>query len=139
MTELCHYTISSGHARQSPRTEVADDVLELLRPLLASGDHEIPGLPDYRLRVTASDDVFAATVFRLTRRGPAPLVTMMVCGTENGLAIALRSTGCKPAVPLSLPCALVDVHETIALDTSATEWLGDFERCLAWAWLERSG
>lgn len=129
---LCHYTIATGHVRQSPRSEVDDDVIAVLRPLLRSGDHRLPGPPGYRLRVTIDGTVLAATV----TRGPAPLATVMVCLDQAGLDRALEATGTIPAVRLTLPCALADLHPTLAMDMEAAGWIGDLERCLAWAWIE---
>ena len=132
MADLCHYTINTGHVRQSPRSEVTID-LALLAPLLRTGEHVMPHLADYGLRVTVDGDVLAATV----HRGPAPLATVFVCSTQQGLDAVLRLTGCIPSVPLTLPAALVETHPTLTLDPDAVSWLGDFERCLAWAFLER--
>ena len=137
MTTLCHYTIGTGHARQSPRSEVGDEVLEELAPLLRPGEHQLSAPFDaYRVRVTVDGSTLAATVVTATG---APLATTIVCVDQVGLDAALHATGTIHAVDLTLPCALVEIHPTLALDTEASSWLGDFERCLAWAWIERRG
>lgn len=133
---LCHYTITTGHVRQSARSEVRDDVIERLAPLLQPGDHAMPGpFGDYRLRVTVDGSTLAATVITVTG---VPLATTIVCIDQAGLDAALRATGMIPAVEITLPCALVEIHPTLALDPGASDWLGDFEKCLAWTWLERT-
>lgn len=40
----------------------------------------------------------------------------------------------RPAEPW---CAVV-IHPTIALHPETLAWLGDLERCIAWAWVTRS-
>lgn len=130
---LCHYTITTGHARQSPRSEVSDGILDFLAPLLATGEHEMPRFSEYRVRVTIEGSTLEATV----SRGDTPLVTTFVVVDQAGLDRVLRATGCIPAVALTLPAALVETHPTLQLDRDAIGWLGDFERCLAWAWIER--
>lgn len=129
---LNHYTITTGHNRVSPRSEVTAEVIAALQPLLSSGEHAMPGPPGYRVRVTIDGSALAATV----RRGDSPLVTVLVCPDATALARATRATGAIPSVPLSPPVLLIDVHPTASGDPSLS-WLGDFERCLAWAWIER--
>lgn len=132
---LQHYTIDTGHCRESDRREVSDDVIASLASLLRAGEHEMPSPPGgYRLRVTQDGTVLAATV--LSSAG-APLATMFACVDDAGIKAAVLASGAKPAVSLRAPAVLATLHPTISLDISATGWLGDFERCLAWAWLER--
>ena len=40
-TAIMHYTLNTNHSRMSPRSEVADDVLETMRPLLTPGEHDL--------------------------------------------------------------------------------------------------
>jgi hypothetical protein len=132
VSSLNHYTITTGNNRVSPRSEVGPEAIAMCAPLLRTGEHEIPGPPGYRVRVTVDGTALAATV----SRDGAPLVTAYVCPDASALAAALRATGAIPAVALTPPALLVDVHPTASGDP-ALEWLGDFERCLAWAFLER--
>lgn len=133
MKSLNHYTITTGHNRVSPRSEVSAEAIAAVGPLLSAGNHQMPGFGDYVVRVTIEGAVLAATV----QRGRKPIATAIVCADEAGFSAALKSTGCIPAVVLTPPALLVDVYATAAGD-SALEWVGDFERCLAWAWLERA-
>jgi len=134
MPDLAHYTITTGHLRMSPRSEVPDDVIDVLRPLLVTGEHVMPHPPGgYRLRVTVDGTALAATV--LTASG-VPLATTTVAPDAESLTHALRATGAKPAKPISAPAALVDVYPTLSTDHSASRWVGDFERCIAWSWNE---
>lgn len=131
---LCHYTITTGHARTSPRSEVSAEAIEALRPLLRTGLHVLPGPPGYRLRVTVAGRTLAATVYS----GEAPLVTSFIVLDQAGLGAALRASGAFPRVPITLPAVLDDVHETASLDHDAMSWTGDLARCLGWAWVEHA-
>lgn len=128
-----HYTIDTGHSRDTSRDEIDDAAIELLTPLLSNGDHSLPHpFERYRLRVTIVDGTLAATVYS----GPAPLVTTYVVTDAAGLAEVLRITGAIPAAPLTPPAIIVQTHPSIVADRDAIGWLGDFERCLGWAWVE---
>jgi hypothetical protein len=143
---VIHYTLNSGNVRTSPRSEVADHVIAAMAPFVLVGDHRLPGpLGDrYRLVVPAADAGFLATVFR----DQLPLVTIAVAGTEadahemwpaiEGLYLSIYPdplARVAPERPATLPwCAVVVVNAAQLGD--AVRWLGDFERCLAWTWLE---
>ena len=131
---LAHYTIGTGHLRASPRDEVTVD-LSLLADQLLPGEHPMPGFPGHSVRTTVAGLTLACTAFQ----GPVPLVTVFVCLDEDGLTEVLRLTGTRPPTPLWLPACLVQVHETIMLAGESARWVGDWERCLAWAWVERHG
>ena len=67
----------------------------------------------------------------LLRRGqvrdPQTAQTMFATSVKRGVQ--------RPAEPW---CAVL-IHLTLALaDPSASAWLGDFERCVAWAWVHRA-
>ena len=53
--------------------------------------------------------------------------------------LARTSRGDVPAevTVLLAPWLAVITHPTLAAHLGATEWLGDFERCVAWAWITR--
>lgn len=131
---LSHYTITTGHLRESPRSEVSDEVIAALAPLLVTGEHAMPHPPGYSVRVTLEQGVLAATV---SNRDGMPLVTMFVCVHDVGLLQVCGLTGAKPAYTLALPALLVETHPALAQDHDAIGWLPDFERCLAWTFVER--
>lgn len=95
----------------------------------------MPHPPGYRLRVTVDGTVLAATVYS---PAGAPLATTLVAVDDAGLAAALRVTGARPPMPLRAPAAIVTLHPTAMLDAGSLGWLGDFERCLAWAWVDKT-
>ena len=139
-----HYTLNTGHTRTSPRDEVGGDIIERLRPMLAEGTHAIPST-DCTVDITPVGTALVATV----RRAEKPLVTFAVAAAAEDAAMlwqnieslyweitdmpGFRAAGFQsPRVPASTPwCAVV----TLFL-RHGDDWLGDFERCLAWAWID---
>jgi hypothetical protein len=128
-----HVTLTTGHTRVSPRGEVADQVLAACEPLLAPGRHRIPGvMGGYELVVPVCQHGWAGTVYQ----GSVPVATIGVADDEASAseiwpALVKMHGGGAPAQP-PLPWCAVVLHAV----APAYEWLGDFERCLAWAWLE---
>lgn len=142
-----HLTISTGHTRRSPRAEVGDDTLRWLVPWLrqavALGTRQplpVAALARYSLLAQIEDGALLATLFG---GQDAPLVTVGVAQrSRQGAALWDKMMATFTAVPgLERPaepwCAVV-LHAALLDDPGAGEWLGDFERCLAWAWITRS-
>jgi hypothetical protein len=141
---LHHITTTTGHSRRSPRSEVADDVLqvvrELLRRALAGERPALPGPPGYQLEASAEGDLLLATVFR----GRAvPLATIGVARSDRDalrLWGYLRERGdVAPDRPPPAPWCAAVLQPALAVHRDAAAWLGDFERCLAWGWVEGDG
>lgn len=153
-----HLTLATGHLRRSPRSEVAGEVMARVSPWLSAlvdGGKALPlpvselahytALPatyDGSLLVTISGP--ALTKGPMKGKGP-PLVTIGVAKRpRHGDALWPLLTGPvmppvkrgvqRPAEPW---CAVV-IHPTIVMHLEASEWLGDLERCVAWAWIERN-
>lgn len=138
---MIHLTLTTGHVRQSSRSEVSYDAIAALRPLLASGERALPASPGYLLQVTIDGSALMATV-RLgwhadTETQRVPLVTIGVAPDTTALYAFRQLYRGRVDAVREAPACIVDIHPTIALDPGAAEWLGDFERCLAWAWVER--
>lgn len=150
MTYLWHITLNSGHGRKSLRADAADSAvdaaaLELARALVeAETDLHIgPGKDKpYRLKATA---VGAALFCTVSTGAGAPLVSFGVAARSldaaklwsllhadfDGLA---TDPDRAPAPPW---CAARIEMKSIANDPSALKWLPDFERLVAWAWIEK--
>lgn len=152
-----HITLTTGHVSHSPRTDVSGETLARVRPWLVAAlvdGQSVPlptaGLSDYEAHIMALGSCLLLTVSGLpTLSGPRrgnrpPLVTMGVAARPRDSAPLWRILyerglpGSSVAPGLSRPespwCGVV-LHPTITLDMAATEWLGDFERCVAWAWV----
>lgn len=108
--------------------------------------HDLPGAHGYHCATTIADDAMLATVFHDRR----PLVTFGVATNDavaEELWPALESQYLQlgdmpgiraadfaaPARPLHVPwCAAMAIFAT----PEEALWIADFERCLAWAWIE---
>lgn len=158
MTRLQHITINTGHSRWSDREEVGDVPLAVVSGLLDQAlavAGPIPlapaALSHYTLKATVDGGALLATVSGPIgphlpgaphRGSTAPLATIAVA-RRNRQTRALWTmiwASHDPAVPPppgSAPWIAVLLHPTLNLYPDAQRWLGDFERCLAWAWIER--
>lgn len=158
MSYLNHVTLSTGHVRRSPRHEVADAVLHDLRPVLARAietSERIPLIYDVsHFSVRASVESGALLLSLFGPVGPhsrgkphagetIPLMTMGVAqrSRQGGdlWARMVAQFGASPGLkkPEEPWCAVV-LHEPSLGYPESLEWLGDFERCAAWAWITRS-
>jgi hypothetical protein len=141
-----HVTLNSGHDRLSYRHEVADDIMpimqDLLARMLAGGRVPLPVMDGYSLSGAAEGRCLTATVWS---DGEVPLVTIGVagepeCGAElwRGLHESTdQPLTTDPAAQSPVPWCAARLEAPAILHPGALTWLGDFERCLAWAWLER--
>lgn len=144
---LNHITLSTGHIRRSPRAEVADDTIKMLSPWLAKalahdGAYPLPGplgAEGYKaslsvehgaLLCTLSADSELLLTFGVAARSrQAGELWAMMCA-QYGSAEALTAPG--------TPWCAVALHPAIVGRPDVASWAGDFERCIAWAWIEKS-
>lgn len=139
-----HLTLDTGDQRDSYRHEVADDVIALLRPRL---ERAVAG---EEVAVPGTGCVFTAAAGRarsllVTVWGPpavgqrVPLVTFGVAPNSLASDVLWQTwIGCErddrtPAPPW----CVVRILPGLAVYPQAAHWLGDFERCVAWAHLEK--
>lgn len=148
---MLHYTLNTGHTRTSPRSEVADDVIAKMLPVLATGTHELwktfgPVGYGYGLIVTEDRHHLLAG---LTRNG-INTISMLVVADDDTAEIAwpaiersyLKMTErsrphrmadwASPHRPATAPWVSVAIIQPMLVP----DWAGDFERCLAWTWLD---
>lgn len=140
---MTHLTVNTGHSRWSPRAEVSDRVLPLVAPLLEPGEHPVPNLPGWRVVVPSSPAGWLATVYH----GDIPVVTVGVADTPEAAAVVWDAlAGLYAALPVrggpgatERPDRLPWCAAVLVTPAGGQDWIGDLERCLAWAWLERPG
>ena len=146
MTYLNHLTLNTGHMRRSYRHEVTQDAIDHTQDLLADAIQagcSVPmPVPGYSLRVEpfGSRRAMIATV----SRGDVPLASLGVASRPApamwGQLVALQHQVWPDLAVLDQPpapwCAAV-LLPALALDHGASAWIGDFERCAAWAWLKQ--
>ena len=149
-----HLTLTTGHCRRSPRSEVTDETLALMRPWLSAA---IATTEPISLPVDELSHFSAVAIHEVglvvTLYGPigphipgkphkgdkAPIVTFGVAERSRESAVLFaklekhfgRCAVSRPEVPW---CA-VALHDNLAAFTEALDWIGDFERCVAWAWI----
>lgn len=141
-----HYTLNTGHSRISPRSEVGDDVIEFMQLFLESGDYDLhQNFPGWSLKTTNDAQGLLATLAFKNQ----PVVTIGVVSDDDEAdvlwpmlesmyhniselplyrAADFAATKKPPSAPW---CAVVLVQPLLC-----TDWMGDFQRCLAWAWIE---
>lgn len=153
-----HVTLTTGHTRRSPRSEVSDEVVAMLRPLLdraLRGEHvAIPGaVPACTMTGGVHGRCCAVTVWSqdpvsggTARPQPVPIATVGVaehsrCGAYlwrhlHETAQPPQQLATRPDQVPPEPWCAARLEVGAALVPEAMEWLGDLERCIAWTWLE---
>lgn len=139
---LTHATASTGHSRRSYRSEVADNVVEAVKSWLPDlMDGRPRGVLDDRYTVRqewSNSKSIGFVVGRLDNlMRPVDIVRIAVCRHSKRAAPSWQFVGGKgapPRVPFVAADLLIDNIE--AADLMALPVIEDFERCLAWAWLE---
>ena len=139
---LTYATASTGHSRRSYRSEVADDVVAAVKswlPDLMAGQQR--GVLDDRYAARqewGNGKSIGFVVSRLdAQMRPVEIVKIAVCRHSKRAVPAWRfveGKGAPPRVPFVASGLLYDNVE--ASDLMALPVIADFERCLAWAWLE---
>jgi len=140
-------TANTGHVRASPRVEVADEVLVSLRRLVAVA--ATTGAP---IGVRHPGDTWTWTA----AEAPGALAVAVI--DPDGRPVARFAVGAdggdharaawdvvaadaapdpasltRPPAPWLIVALLPDLTRW---DPARWRWLGDFERCVAWAWLD---
>lgn len=156
---ITHLTLNTGHTARTPRSDVSASVTKLLADWLPATVNSgrvhalpVPELSHFSAQVSMEDGGLVVTVSApLGPHTPGqvhagqtiPLVTFGVAqrSRQGALlwAMLLQSFGAKPGLqaPVTPWCA-VALHPSLGAYTEPVDWLGDFERCVAWAWITRN-
>lgn len=138
-----HVTVNTGHSRHSPRSEVREDTIAILADWL---DDLLQGktrfVSDDRYVVQKEWDSHAAAGFVISRASKemqyTPLVRFAVCthsSDKDKTWQTLEGKGQAPSVPFVATNLLNS--NIIPADLPHIAMFADFERCLAWAFVER--
>lgn len=154
-----HITLTTGETRISPRSEVADEIIALVqRDLLPLAAFAIPGVRE-GWTVQLSRET-TASMFSIYYYG-TPILTCGLAMDAFGAdviwpklkSLHSRSYGClegclnkiprgwplEPSQPRSVPWLGVVLLPTAAIVPPEDMcWLGDFERCVAWAIIDET-
>lgn len=158
MMHINHITLTTGHNARTSRAEVDDATLAAVAPWLKAiinidAAHPLPVavLGHYSAIAFVREGGLLVTVY-----GPAdpheigqpadgriPLVTFGVAQrsrhAEPLWAMLLANFAHKPDIKQpATPWCAVAVHPSILAHREALEWIADFERCCAWAWITRN-
>jgi hypothetical protein len=156
---LNHITLNTGHVARTNRADVAPAITQLLANWLPgtlnSGQtHPLPvgELSHFGAQVFVQDGALVVTV--VAPVGPhqpgqpyagqtMPLVTFGVAQRSRQGAqlwsMLTTSFGATPRIKQpGTPYCAVAIHPSIAIYAGPVDWLGDFERCVAWAWITRN-
>ncbi len=123
---LDHVTVETGHIRSSPRSEVAAEVLVVLRSALAvafeTADPVLVG-GGWTMVAMEIEDALTAALYPPGMAYPGPPGLMLWVRHRDGRPPLLESsiTGMALGTPFDLRTAAMEA--------------GDLGRCVAWAWL----
>lgn len=153
---LHHVTLNTGHVARTSRADVGEAAIARLVPwlerALALGEAlplPVPELSHFAACARVDDGALVVTVYAPS--GPhvagkpadatMPVIVFAVgrrsrSGRRVWDALAELSGMTAADVPPS-PWIAVQLLPTLAAHADASRWLGDFERCAAWAWLTR--
>lgn len=152
-----HITLNTGHTRRSPRAEVSGDTIEKLQPWLnaainTGSRHPLPapGLGHISAVAMVDDGALVVTVYAPS--GPhehgkphagatMPLVTIGVAKRSRQSDALwgkmVKAFGSAPNLRApAIPWCAVALHAGMLIYPSSLDWIGDFERCVAWTWME---
>lgn len=151
---VLHVTLTTGHRRRSLRSEVRDEVLAVLRPLLEralAGEYvAVPGVgTGYTMRGARYGRCCTVTVYapqgETARPQPVPVLTIGVAGHSRCGARLWRSLHESAAIVPTVTSPDQTPPEPWVADRleigavqhlEAMHWTGDWSRCMAWTWLE---
>ena len=149
---LTHVTLTTGHVRASPRSEVADAVVDSLGPrldrLLAGERVPLPELgAGYSMHGTAEGRSVLLTVSAADHLvGHAPLTTVGIQGESDPRQSLWRLLHQHHAWPLATSadrpppapwCAARIESGALLKEHQVLPAIADLERCIAWALLDR--
>lgn len=139
---IYHVTTTTGHVRKSPRSEISADTTALLRPWVEDMiKGELRGIMDthYSCRCEQhSSKMIEFVISRLTADfKQTDLVRFIICNHSRRKNVAwawVGGVGDAPEVPF---CAAQLLNDNVILeDLDYIPVFADFERCIAWTWLE---
>lgn len=149
MTYLNHITLSTGHTRRSPRAEVSLDTIKMLSPWLDAclkhiDDYPLPGTLGSKHGFVMSASIQGGgLICHVGHVQTGPLVTFGVAARSRQSGelwawLCAQYGSAQALVAPSVPWCAVALHPAFMQQHGASAWIGDLERCIAWAWMERS-
>lgn len=143
---LHHITVNTGHSRRSERGEVSDDIIRIMRQWLddmsAGGVRALTNNGNVACRLGRHNGKMAEFVVSIGHGAQTDALRFVVCRHSKYKAEAWTLAGGQgnpPQTPFLAVKLLMPEAEMMTLGASLEDifMLGDFERCIAWAWLDR--
>lgn len=141
-----HITLQSTHSRNIEKSEVSAESLELCTDLITSclfSSNKKIAIPFFDGYYLSAGNTGGKSLFGTIWFGELPLVTFVVAKKSRNAAkvwqelhrhVTLETKTDEKDVP-SVPFIAVSLQVTAQLAPDAMSCLGDFERCIAWAWM----
>ncbi|AAP95154.1 hypothetical protein [[Haemophilus] ducreyi] len=139
---IYHVTVDTGHARKSPKSEVPSELIGQLKQWVKDMlDGQLRGIFDtkYTCRVGKHHSKLCEFVISKTddNFNHTDLVNFVVCRESRHNRQAWKLVGGQGNAPEVPFCAVKLHNQNIQLDDMFNLSLfADFERCIAWAWLD---
>lgn len=130
MSDLAHFTVTTGNLIMSPRTEVDERTMELLKPIVRAGFGIVAGLSIFLESHIRHNDS-ETWVFTL---GYKPDVPAARCWLSRSPKRTCGNSGSPSRRRPGLQSHCWTRWRTSRASRSLA--LGDAERCVAWAFLE---
>lgn len=157
MMYLQHITLTTGHVTRIQRGDVTGETLARVGPWLAvlveSGAPAplpVSEMADYGALAVVIGGALIVTISGPNladgpMAGKAPPLVSIGIAERSRQGADLWSIMTGPVMPAPKqglqrppePWCAVAIWPTIALHPDCLAWIGDLERCIAWAWLER--
>jgi len=157
-TYIRHVTLATGHTSSIEAGDVSGETLARVGPWLAallesgqSAPLPIAAVAEFTATASVASGGLLVTISGpAVQSGPlagkapplvslgvaarsrqsAPMWDMLTSPTLRAQGMAVKAKSAPPA-----PWAAVAIYPTITMHLAALEWLGDLERCIAWAWV----
>ena len=152
---LCHVSVNTGDVVLSRRAEVSDDEVEVFQQLVASArTWKIPSV-GHGFTCTVTADGGGVSTFDVSvefEGEPGPVVFCVLCTNEAMTRAAwdlmsrlslrfldgpLGAQMAAKEATVYTPWLAVLLMPGAVVAPDASAWIGDFQRCLAWALIER--
>jgi len=146
-----HVTVTTGHCRDSLRGEVSDEAIVtcqgLLETVMERGCCPLPPGVDPACILEGTVDGRWARLQVVAQRTMMPILDLAIALHSRSGAVLWRRlheehedlpAETDPEQPPVEPWCAAMLLPGISLHPEAAAWLGDMERCLAWALLELS-
>lgn len=137
-------TINTGHVTLIKNSDVMIEVVDILRPMIESGGGPVPSIDGYSFQMSRQPDNENFVCFSVEKTGLPSLTMNFVCDGDyrnvwdNFILPFCANTSVEPRVKfIGEPFLATIILPGSILDPASGEWLGDFEKCVAWTMLKK--